>query len=63
MTVGCRLGSQRRKARFLFIPIDCGFQPVIGFLPQIAHSRALASLSSMHERTGPQICGTGAVGS
>jgi len=42
MTVGCRLGSQRRKARFLFIPIDCGFQPVIGFLPQIAHSRAIA---------------------
>jgi len=42
ITVGCRLGSHRRSARFLFIPTDCGFQPVIGFFPQIAHSRAIA---------------------
>jgi hypothetical protein len=42
ITVGCRFGSHRRNARFLFIPTDCGFQPVIGFFPQIAHSRAIA---------------------
>jgi len=42
ITVGCRLGSHRRSARFLFIPTDCGFHPVIGFFPQIAHSRAIA---------------------
>ena len=61
MTVGCRLGSHRRRARFLFIPTDCGFQPVIGFLPQIAHSRAIA-WGSMHEGTGPPFDGAGGGG-
>ena len=40
--IGCRFGIQRRRARLRFIPTDCGFQPVIGFLPQMSHSRAMA---------------------
>ena len=48
--IGCRFGIQRRSARFRFIPTDCGFQPVIGRLPQMSHTRAIGI--SMHERTG-----------
>ena len=47
--IGCRLGSQRRRARFRFIPTDCGFQPVIGFLPQISHTRAIQKTPVMNE--------------
>jgi hypothetical protein len=35
-----------------FIPTDCGFQPVIGRLPQMSHTRAIGV--SMHERTGAE---------
>lgn len=41
VTIGCRFGSHRRSARFRFIPTDCGFQPVIGRLPQISQTRAI----------------------
>ncbi len=39
--MGWRLGSQRLSARFRFMPTDWGFQPVIGRLPQMSHSRAM----------------------
>ena len=55
--IGCRFGSQRRSARFRFIPTDCGFQPVIGFLPQMSQSRAMVEESSNHEGTGAMRAG------
>ena len=39
--IGCRFGIHRRNARLRFIPTDCGFQPVIGFFPQMSHTRAI----------------------
>ena len=47
--VGCRFGSQRRRARLRFMPTDCGFQPVIGFLPQISHVWAMEVSPIMNE--------------
>ena len=48
--IGCRLGSQRRRARLRFMPTDCGFQPVIGRLPQISQDRAKWGLHSPRNR-------------
>jgi predicted kinase len=47
--VGCRFGSQRRTARFRFIPTDCGFQPLIGRLPQMSQTRAKGSTPLTNE--------------
>lgn len=49
-TIGCRFGSQRRSARLRFMPTDCGFQPVIGPLPQISHARAILDLHAPTNR-------------
>lgn len=50
--IGWRFGSQRRRARLRFIPTDWGFQPVMGFLPQMSQVRAMgrAVLQSRNNR-------------
>src|SRR5918996_352341 len=60
ITVGCRFGSQRRRARLRFMPIDWGFQPVIGFLPQMSQARAMG-VSSLQSRRNRR-ARTGAAG-
>jgi len=50
--IGCRFGSQRRSARFRFMPTDWGFQPVIGRLPQMSQTRAMVEGCSSHENAG-----------
>ena len=41
MVTGWRFGNQRRSARLRFMPTDCGFQPVIGRLPQTSQTLAM----------------------
>ena len=50
--IDTRFGSQRRRARFRFIPTDWGFQPVIGRLPQMSQTRAMVEGVSTHEKAG-----------
>jgi hypothetical protein len=42
------------------MPTDCGFQPVIGFLPQMSQARAIRI--SIHERTGAPFLGAAGTG-
>jgi hypothetical protein len=41
MTSGCKFGCIRRCARTRFEPDDCGLNPAIETLPQIAQERAM----------------------
>ena len=50
--IGWRLGSHRRRARLRFIPMDWGFQPVIGRLPQMSQTRAMVESDSIHKGAG-----------